>query len=142
MDLDGRRIGELVFEFYSAFDNRGGRVPDFRRLREIFSPDARIRRVSLAGIDSWTLDAFLVPRIALLTGGGLTEFHEWEVAGHNSGGGSIASRWSEYAKVGFLDGVEFRGSGRKLIQMIAKDGRWQIDSILWEDAEADPQRSA
>ena len=41
---DELAIGQALHTFYSAFDNRGGLVPDFTRLRQAFSPTARILR--------------------------------------------------------------------------------------------------
>lgn len=132
---DEAAIGESVAAFYATFDNRGGRVPDEARLRAAVSPTARITRVTPAGADSWDLGAFLEPRLELLTGGRLQEFHEWEVTARTVGGERIASRWSEYAKAGVMDGVRFQGGGRKVIQLLRQGDGWLISSVLWEDVE-------
>lgn len=126
-------INELMYMFYSAFDNRSGRLPNNSALLEIFDPGARIIRITTGGAESWDLQGFLEPREALLTGGSLFDFHEWEIASETAGGDAIASRWSEYRKRGVLDGVEFSGGGRKVIQLYKHQSRWSISSILWED---------
>ncbi len=89
---DEADIDRLTGVFYSVFDNRGGRAPAFATLGEIIAPDARITKVSQAGIEIWSLDEFIAPRLALLTDGRLVEIHEWEVAAKTTGGLAIASR--------------------------------------------------
>ncbi|MEU1817020.1 hypothetical protein ABZ543_17755 [Streptomyces roseifaciens] len=65
------------------------------------------------------LDAFVEPRHKMLTDGTLTEFSEWGgVAERTEIFGSIAHRFSEYRKSGFLDGAWFEGGGRKTTQIV------------------------
>src|SRR4051794_25190696 len=90
-------IEALVTAFYAAFDNRSGRVPDGRRLREMFDEAATITRASRDGVETWDPQAFIAPRLAMLTDGGLTEFHEWEVEARTVVRENIAARWSTYA---------------------------------------------
>jgi hypothetical protein len=40
------------------------------------------------------VEGFIAPRAALLTGGRLTDFHEWETEGRTEIAGGLATRWS------------------------------------------------
>ena len=86
-----------------------------------------------ARVESWTPDAFIAPRIAMLSDGTLTDFHEWETQARTSVLDRIASRWSRYEKQGLLDGADYRGGGQKFIQLYRAGDRWLIGAILWQD---------
>ncbi|HEY8004310.1 MAG TPA: hypothetical protein VIE16_08785 [Phenylobacterium sp.] len=126
-------IEALIAAFYAAFDNRDARAPAGEALRAMFGTTATITRVAKDQADSWSPDAFIAPRVAMLTDGRLTEFHEWEVEARTIVLANIASRWSTYEKQGTLEGADYRGGGHKFIQMHRDGGRWLISSILWED---------
>ena len=126
-------IDAVIAAFYAAFDNRGGRVPVAEDLRGLFTEAATVTRAAGDEIDTWDPDGFVEPRIALLTGGTLVDFHEWETGSRTLVLDHIASRWSTYEKEGKLDGAEYRGGGHKLIQLHRVGGRWLISSLLWED---------
>ncbi len=131
-------IEALVGAFYAAFDNRDGRTPDGAALRALFTLEAVITRVGAGQADSWTPEVFIAPRVALLTEGALTGFHEWETDARTLVRDNIAGRWSTYRKAGKLDGADYQGGGFKFIQFRRQDGRWLIHSILWEDTPDPP----
>lgn len=126
-------IDELTATFYGGFDNRAPRIPTGEELLALFSEGATITRVGADGVARWTPEAFVAPRIALLTDGTLTEFHEWETDSRTAVFADIASRWSTYEKEGLSNGNEYRGGGRKFMQLRRQDGRWLITSLLWQD---------
>ena len=126
-------IETLVADFYAAFDNRDARVPDIEAMRKLFAASAAITRIAQGSAECWSPDAFLAPRIAMMTEGRLTDFHEWEVEARTRVLANIASRWSTYEKAGRLDGADYRGRGHKFIQMYREAEGWRISAILWED---------
>lgn len=126
-------IERLIAAFYAAFDNRGSRPPAIAELRAMFTAQATITRLTPDRIETWTTDAFIAPRAAMLSNGTLTEFHEWEVDGQTTAFDSIASHCSHYRKAGMLNGAPYGGEGRKFIQLCRIDDRWLISSILWQD---------
>jgi ribosomal-protein-serine acetyltransferase len=130
---NGGAIDALIERFYGEFDNRTGRAPSAAALRSLFAADARITRVSSAEIERWTVDEFIAPRIALLTRGPLTRFHEWEVRSNTTVFDAIAHRESHYRKTGMMNGAPYDGAGRKFIQLYRRDASWLISSVLWED---------
>jgi hypothetical protein len=129
----GADIDALIDAFYRAFDNRGTTAPSAAALRELFAADARIRRVASGTIEQWTVDEFIAPRIAMLTDGTLTDFHECETRSSTTVFDSIANRESYYQKTGTMNEAPDVGSGRKFIGLCRVNGSWLICSILWED---------
>jgi hypothetical protein len=125
-------IEALAATFYSAFDNRGPRIPTGGELLELFAGEASITRVA-DGIEIWDPQGFVEPRIAMLTDGTLTEFHEWETDSRTAVFADIASRWSTYEKQGVSNGSDYRGGGWKLMHLRRQAGRWLITSLLWQD---------
>lgn len=126
-------IDALIAAFYGAFDNRGGRAPGGEALRAMFAPGATITRVAAGQAECWTPDAFIAPRMAILTDGSLIDFHEWETQARTEVRGDIASRWSRYGKAGRRHGAAFEGGGEKFIQLCRLEERWLISAILWQD---------
>ena len=132
-------IDELMRAFFGAFTNTGGRAPDVDVIRRVCLPQAMIIKNVGGETVIYDLDAFIEPRRALLTGGRLTEFTEWEVEERTEVAGTIAHRLSRYRKSGVLDGEPFTGSGHKTSQFIRTAGGWRISSLAWDD---DPEPTA
>ena len=126
-------IDDLIASFYAAFDNRGGRLPTMADVQRMFLPGGIVTRVTRDGIESWSVDDFIAPRVTMLTDGTLTAFHEWEVEAETTVLGNIASRQSRYGKEGTLRGAPYRGEGRKILQLCRVGDHWRIVSVLWED---------
>ncbi len=115
------------------FTTTGGGRPNVEIIREVFIPEGRITSNVGAEPVLYDLDAFIAPRQRILTDGTLTEFSEWEAAERTEIFGSIAHRFSEYRKSGFLDGEWFEGSGHKTIQFIRTPAGWRMSSMAWDD---------
>ncbi|MFI6445624.1 GNAT family N-acetyltransferase [Kitasatospora sp. NPDC050543] len=126
-------LDQLMRTFLGAFTNTGGSEPNVDAVREVFIPQGMI--ISHVGAEPvvYDLDAFVEPRLRILTDGTLTEFSEWEVAERTEIFESIAHRFSEYRKSGFLNGEWFEGSGRKTTQFIRTPAGWRMSSMAWED---------
>ena len=137
MTDDDAAIGEAVRTFFAAFTSG----PDVRDrldgLRALFLPQAVIVRT---GPDPAVYDVggFIAPRAELLTGGRLSDFREWELAGRTDRFGDVAARACTYAKEGVLDGERFTGRGFKSLQLARLDGRWRISALAWEDELTPP----
>jgi hypothetical protein len=79
------------------------------------------------------VEEFIVPREALLTGGSLTGFREWPVAGRVEVFGDIAHWFGGYAKAGTQEGEPFTGRGMKTIQFVRTADGWRISAAAWDD---------
>ncbi|MFE9403567.1 DUF4440 domain-containing protein [Streptomyces sp. NPDC006530] len=126
-------IDKLMRAFLGAFTNTGGGRPNLDVVREVFVPQGMIINNSGDEPVVYDLDAFITPREKILTDGTLTEFSEWEVHERTEVYGSVAHRFSEYAKSGIRDGRRFEGVGRKTTQFIRTPAGWRMSSMAWDD---------
>ena len=127
------RLDELMATFLGAFANPGGVRPNVEAIYEAFIPEGMIIKNVGATPVVYTLREFVEPRLAILTDGTLTEFHEWETAESTQIYGSIAHRFSEYRKSGFLHGTWFEGRGCKATQFVQTPAGWRMSSLVWDD---------
>ena len=129
---DQAQIDALMARFYGAFDNRQGRVPQADDMCSLFTDSAVITQHRDDGrCEFHTPDDFVHPRIALLTEGSLTDFHEWEETSDTRIIGRVASRSSHYAKQGLLKGACCAGQGSKLFQLVKLEDGWCIVAMSW-----------
>ncbi|MFK8907080.1 DUF4440 domain-containing protein [Streptomyces sp. YS-3] len=126
-------LDQLMRTFLGAFTNTGGARPRVEVVREVFIPQGMIINNVGDKLVVHDVDAFIEPRERILSDGTLTEFSEWEVAERTEVFGSIAHRFSEYRKSGFLDGQWFEGSGRKTTQFVRTPEGWRMSSMAWDD---------
>ena len=132
---DSGQIDNLVNRFFSAFDNRNGRTPDYGNFSRCFADGATITVKKADQLHTWDLMSFWQPRFELLTGGRLKEFWEWETESDTRILGELAVHLCSYCKDGLLDGERYRGRGSKCFHLARIGADWRIVSILWEDLE-------
>ena len=130
-----KELDDFTGRFFSAFDNRGDRRPDFTALQAMFVPGAVIFKRNGDSMETCSVASFIEPRAALLTDGSLTEFHEWETESETVSSGGFATRICRYGKQGVLRGRTYAGTGVKFIHFLRMTAGWKISSILWEDAD-------
>ncbi|GAB6197081.1 hypothetical protein [Lysobacter xanthus] len=129
---DLHAIDALVTRFYASFDNTAA-PPRQTDIVSCFADDARIVRSMPGLVESYSVDEFVAPRLALLDGGGLVGFSEQETSAQTQVFGGIAARTSRYAKSGVLHGRPYAGSGLKLFQLIRVASGWRISALAWTD---------
>lgn len=126
-------LDQLMRAFLGAFTNIAGCRPNVDVVREVFIPQGMIIKNVGSELVIYDLDGFVEPREKILTDGSLTEFSEWEVAERTEIFGSIAHRFSDYRKSGFLNGEWFEGSGHKTTQFVRTPAGWRMSSMAWDD---------
>ncbi|MFN8587141.1 MAG: DUF4440 domain-containing protein [Candidatus Eisenbacteria bacterium] len=131
-DGDLEAIDELVARFYSAFENTV-EAPKHSDVAACFVEGARIVRCASGGPEFYSVAEFAAPRIALLSGGGLTGFSERETSAATERIGGVASRTSRYAKSGMLHGEAYAGSGTKWFHLVRLSEGWRISALSWID---------
>lgn len=133
-DVDDVAIDTLVARLYAAFRTRDGAVAPVDMLREVFLPDAVIVKAVGPVPEVFDVTRFIETRRAILTGGALVDFDEWELDARTRRRGHVAHRWSLYRKVGAKDGVAFDVRGVKSLQCVSTPDGWRIASLVWDDA--------
>ena len=126
-------IDEVTAMFFSAFSNLNGVPPDVDVLYRLFIPEAIIISNSGTAPVIYDVAGFAEPRRALLTGGSLVDFSEWETSESTEIFGNIAHRFSRYEKSWTASGEKCAGRGAKTIQFIRTRAGWQIVSLAWAD---------
>jgi hypothetical protein len=125
-------IDRVAAEFFSAFDNRGGKAADVDRVRRLVVPGGVLIKAG-PEFTVYTVEEFIEPRRQLLAEGRLVNFNEWETEERTETAGALASRFSEYQKSGILDGVPFEGGGTKTMQFVLTSDGWRIAAVSWYD---------
>jgi hypothetical protein len=127
------KIDAIIARFFSAFDNRNGALPQLSNLAICFTPKAVITRRANSETDLYTVEEFAIPRIELLNGGTLLDFHEAEISSTTQIFDGIAVRISRYRKSGLLNGDNYAGAGTKCFQLVELNSGWRIASLAWVD---------
>lgn len=140
-EADRGAIAGIVGAFFAAFRSGPDCTDRLDALRALFLPEAVIVRAGPGEPAVYDIDGFVAPRQALLTGGTLLEFREWEESGHTEIFGGVAHHFCRYAKSGVLDGAPFTGRGKKTLQFVRTGAGWRISAVAWDDeADARPDQ--
>lgn len=130
---DREQIASIVRTCFAAFSSGPDCVARLDDLRAEFIPEAVIIRTCGTEPVVYGVDDFIEPRRALLTGGSLVDFREWELRGRTEIFGDIAQHFGGYAKSGVQDGVPFTGRGMKTLQLVRTSQGWRISAAAWDD---------
>ena len=130
---DREAIAGLVRTFFDAFTSGPDSPARLDRLRTLFLPEAVIVATCGGEPRVYGVDSFIAPRQALLSGGTLVDFHEWELRGHPEIFGDIAQHFASYGKAGVQDGMPFTARGMKTMQLVRTSAGWRISAVAWDD---------
>ncbi|MEO6704081.1 MAG: DUF4440 domain-containing protein [Jatrophihabitantaceae bacterium] len=133
LDEDRQAIAAIVTTFFAAFTSGPDCAARLDALRAVFLPEAVIVRTCGLQPAVYDVSSFIEPRAALLTGGSLVDFSEWELDGHTEIFGDIAHHFGSYAKAGVQDGTPFTGRGMKTLQLVRTADGWRISAAAWDD---------
>jgi hypothetical protein len=135
-DTDREAVATLVRTFFEAFTSGPDVHQRLDALPELFLPGAVIVRT--CGLEPAVYDvaSFIEPRRALLTGGTLTDFREWELDGHTELFGDIGHHFCSYAKEWREGETHHTGRGMKTLQLVRTAGGWRISGAAWDDERA------
>jgi hypothetical protein len=128
-------IDALLTALYDVISGPAGEEPSWDRERNLFAPDARLipTRVGPDGeLRARVLDVegYIASRREYLRD---NDFFERQVRREVRQFGRIAQVFSEYESATTPGGPPFV-RGVNLLQLVFRDGRWWIQSILWENA--------
>ncbi|WP_028644404.1 hypothetical protein [Nocardioides sp. URHA0020] len=126
-------LDALMAAFLSSVSFASGHRPDYDGIRALVI-DAGLLIKNVGGqTEASTVEEFIAPRLRLVDDGILTEFREEEVSTETLVFGTVAHRWSVYAKSGVQGGTAFSTRGVILTQFVETYGGWRISSMTWDD---------
>jgi hypothetical protein len=100
-------------------------------LKAVFTTDATLYSFSGDSLAFYKIDDFITGFKASIDGGEMIAFNEVELGGKTEYFGKIGHRISAYAS--YFDGSEEIGEkGVNSFQLIKLNGRWLINSIIWD----------
>jgi hypothetical protein len=140
---DSSTIDRLLTALYETISGPAGSEPDWDRERALFAPDARLIPTYIDAdgeLRAQVLDVegYIESRRAYLRD---NDFFERQVSREIKQFGHIAQVFSEYESATTPGGPSFV-SGVNLLQLLFRDGRWWIQSIMWENATEGAERLA
>lgn len=122
-------IDEVLNATYAVVSGPVGQARDFDRMRELFTPDARLTSITATGLSGGTLEEYIVRSGPFLVGSGFTERQlnrRIEIYGN------LAHAWSSYGGTFTRpDGGPGTVRGINSFQLVRQDdGRWLVQAIL------------
>ena len=134
---DVSSIDNIVKAIYEAITLSESEKPDMDRLRDLFTPQAVLIRVTPDQVIEMDPASFILNFSERIRTGALKSFYEAEISRKTHLYGSIAQVWSTYKKGINTEDPESFGRGINSIQLYYDGIRWWISSILWEDETSD-----
>ncbi|GAB3598033.1 hypothetical protein GCM10027446_27300 [Angustibacter peucedani] len=127
---DEAEVADVVRTFFAGFTSGPDLDARLDGLRDLFVPGAVV--VPPGGVVQ-DVASFVEPRRALLGGGSITRFREWEVRGRTDLLGDVAQHVCGYAKEWVQDGEHRTGRGTKSLQLVRTPDGWRISALAWDD---------
>lgn len=126
-----KAINQVVRDAYALISFEKGTNIDSEALKAVFTTDATLYSFSGDSLAFYKIDDFITGFKASIDGGEMIAFNEVELGGKTEYFGKIGHRISAYAS--YFDGSEEIGEkGVNSFQLIKLNGRWLINSIIWD----------
>lgn len=127
-------IDALMRAFYEVISFEDDGAPDWAQMAMLFSPHARITRVTPEGIDYMDLASFRNMAEELIEVGAFTSFFERETARRLDRFGSVLHVASAYETRVSRTAVDYVERGINSLQIVHERGQWKILSLCWDTA--------
>lgn len=125
-DLAG--IDAAIDGVYAVISGPAGQPRDWDAMRAMFTPGAKLQATTPKGLWGGSVQNYIDKSGPVLIKDG---FHETELARRVEVYGNIAHVWSSYH--GMTDDKTIDIRGINSFQLVRQaDGRWLVDSILWQ----------
>lgn len=124
---DETAIGAALDAVYGVISGPAGQARDWARMRTLFTPEARLTAIGANGARGGTVEDYITKSGPTLTTSGFTER---ELARRVEIYGDLAHAWSSYEGTG--NGGKLKVRGINSFQLVRQNGRWLVQSILWQ----------
>jgi hypothetical protein len=135
---DFTQLDRLIHAFYRVVCFDEGGAPDFEALTGLFSPHARITRVTPEGVDHLDVRGFCSMVRELLELGAFTGFYERELGRTAHRYGHVFHVASAYETKTSPDAVDYLERGVNSLQILREPGGWRIVSLCWDSGSHEP----
>ena len=132
---DDVAIEALLRDLYEVLSFIEGGEPEWERMANLFSPHARVTRVTPEGTDYFDLRGFQEMAKEVMDLGIYTCFYEREIARSVQVFGSLAHVLSAYETKQSEHASEPLSRGVNSIQLILEDGDWKVLSLFWDEEQ-------
>lgn len=126
-------ISQLLARLYEVISFPEGGEPDWAGMEDVFSPHARITRVTPEGTDYFDLPTFQAMARELVRVGAYTAFHEREVGRRVERFGNVAHVKSAYETRGDPEARACLGRGVNSLQLVLESEGWRVLSLCWDE---------
>jgi hypothetical protein len=127
------QLDDIMGLFYKVISFAEGQTPDWQCMQGLFSPHARITRVTPEGVDYMDLATFRNMAEEMLEVGAFTSFYEREIARRVDRYGNVMHVASAYETKISPRALDYIERGVNSLQLICEDGGWKIVSLCWDD---------
>jgi hypothetical protein len=127
------QLDDVMRLFYRVISFTEGQTPDWQCMQGLFSPHARITRVTPEGVDYMDLATFRNMAEEMLEVGAFTSFYEREIARRVDRYGNVIHVASAYETKISPRALDYIERGVNSLQLIWEDGGWRIVSLCWDD---------
>ncbi|WP_333819804.1 hypothetical protein [Ohtaekwangia sp.] len=131
-----KEIDQTIQRMYQTLSFTDGTWENAEQLLEVFLPEGKLISNAEQSPQVWTPEQYIQTSRANLSKRHIRSVEEKELHSKTDLFGKIAQRFSTYQVRFNIDGKEVIRKGINAIQLIWKDGKWMIVSIIW-DRESD-----
>ncbi|SOE20278.1 hypothetical protein SAMN06298216_0771 [Spirosomataceae bacterium TFI 002] len=126
-----KAINQLVNQAYEVISFEKGSTIDLDNIRAIFTPNATLYNYRNGSLEFVSLNDFISGFKANIDEVKMLAFDEIELGGETEYFGKVGHRISAYAS--YFDGSDEVGErGVNSFQVIQMNGKWLINSIIWD----------
>jgi hypothetical protein len=128
-----QQIDHMTAAFFRSVSFEEGDQPRYNDLYRLFIGSGLLIKNSGPAPEVASIAQFIEPRQRLVSSGELTRFMEVELAEITESFGTVAHRFSTYAKSGILNGKSFEARGMISTQFILTPDGWRMSAMAWDD---------
>jgi len=126
------QLDQTMRRFYEVISFAEGDEPDWQGMERLFSPHARITRVTPEGIDYLDLPGFRAMAEEMLEVGAFTSFYEREIGRRIDRFGQVTHVASVYETKISPVARDHLERGINSLQLVREEGEWKIVSLCWD----------
>lgn len=126
-------IDTVIGELYGSLKFNSNTMPDWDRFQSLFIDSAYLIHVADTTYQRMSVDTFIDAYRKQINSGNFISFNEFEIHRVTDTYGHISQVYSTYKEEAETSKGPINSRGINSIQLLKKDDRWYIVSIIWYD---------